>query len=100
MLTASESRTFETKRVGKVDRKLETIIAFANTEGGILVLGIEDAAKAAGRDRVHGVQENPESVDELKRLLSHRVTPRMVPPETLEPEFVEVGCTLRDGSAG
>lgn len=100
ILTAPESRTFETKRVGKMDRKLETIIAFANTEGGILVLGIEDAGKAAGRDRVHGIQENPESVDELKRLLSHRVTPRMAPPETIEPDFVEVGCTLRDGSAG
>ena len=24
----------------------------------------------------------------------------MVPPETVEPDFVEVGCTLRDGSVG
>ena len=100
ILAAGETLTLETKRVGRNDRKIETVIAFANTEGGILALGIEDPAKASGRDRLCGIQENPESVDDLKRLLAQRITPRLTPPDTLEPVFVEIGCTLRDGKIG
>ena len=100
ILAAGETLTLETKRVGRNDRKIETVIAFANTEGGILALGIEDPAKASGRDRLRGIQENPESVDDLKRLLAQRITPRLTPPDTLEPVFVEIGCTLRDGKIG
>jgi predicted HTH transcriptional regulator len=49
LLTQAESRHLEFKRVsGKmVGKALETICAFANTEGGTLVLGIGDAARAA-----------------------------------------------------
>jgi len=41
LLTARESRTLDFKRVsGKmVGKALETLCAFANTEGGILVVG-------------------------------------------------------------
>jgi len=101
ILGIEESRVFETKRVGsKNDKKLETILAFANTDGGVLVLGIEDAAKAQGRDRVIGIGQNPESVDELRRLVRTRVTPPMEPPDAPEPQFHMIGCTLRDGSRG
>lgn len=100
ILAAEEGQALETKRVGKADRKLETIVAFANTDGGILVLGIEDARKAEGRQRVHGIQENPESVDELRRLIGHRITPRLAAPDSLEPSFTEVPCSLWDGSRG
>jgi ATP-dependent DNA helicase RecG len=93
-----ESITFETKRVGENRKKIETIIAFANTEGGFLVLGIEDAEKATGRERVYGIQENPESVDELHRLLLQRIIPPITDPAP--PLFSEVGCTLRNGSRG
>jgi ATP-dependent DNA helicase RecG len=101
ILSRSEGPTFETKRVGpKNDRKLETIVAFANTEGGSLVLGVEDEERAAGRNRVHGIQENPESVDELRRLIQARITPSMTPPDLVAPRFLERACTLRDGSRG
>jgi ATP-dependent DNA helicase RecG len=42
-----ESDRFETKRVsGKmVGKALETICALANAQGGVLVLGVEDAGK-------------------------------------------------------
>jgi ATP-dependent DNA helicase RecG len=100
LLSFSESQTFETKRVGDNRKKIETIVAFANTEGGFLVLGIEDEEKATGRARVYGIQENPESVDELRRLLLHRVTPPLAASETTPPIFIEIGCTLRDGTRG
>jgi ATP-dependent DNA helicase RecG len=94
LLVIEESTTFDFKRAGKNDKKIETVVAFANTEGGMMVLGIEDPAKATGRDRVHGIQENPESVDELRRLLRTRITPPLALPDTAEPRFIEVGCVL------
>jgi len=72
-----ESTTFETKRVsGKmVGKALETVCAFANTEGGILALGVEDYDKAKGRARLIGIAENPEAVDELRRKLATQFHP-------------------------
>jgi len=97
LLAVEESTVFETKRVAgdKLTRVLESIVAFANTEGGFLVLGLEDEDKAKGRDRIYGIQENPSTVDEIKRLVAHRITPPLVLPDS-----VEVGCTLRDGTRG
>ena len=80
LLSFPETRAFEVKRVGDNRRKLETIVAMANSEGGVLVLGVEDPKRASGRDRVFGIEENLESVDELQRLLMHRVTVPLAPP--------------------
>ncbi len=101
LLNQEESEDLEFKRVGdKLTRKLETIVAMANTRGGVLVLGIEDARKASGRDRVHGIQENPESVDELRRMIAQKITPPLDRPHTAPPSFRELSCTLRDGTEG
>jgi ATP-dependent DNA helicase RecG len=101
LLEAEESHTFETKRVGRhVASSLETMVAFANADGGYLLLGVEDRKKTTGRDRVYGIQENPEAVDELRRLLSHRITPPLAPPACRQPEMIELGCPLRDGRSG
>jgi len=100
LLGIREGQTFETKRAGENRRKIETVVAFANTEGGLLVLGIEDEEKATGRDRLYGVEENPEAVDELRHLLGHRVTPAVGPPVAEPVRFIPIGCTLRDGSRG
>lgn len=72
-----ESLQLETKRVsGKmVAKALETLCAFANTQGGWLILGMEDADKAQGTDRYIGVDENPEAVDELLRKLHSHIQP-------------------------
>src|SRR3990167_4991515 len=67
----SESRTLEFKRLGSrnegVDRTLQSIVAMANTDGGIIVLGIDDNKKKIkkGLDRIYGIEENPELYDEL-----------------------------------
>jgi len=76
VLPSSESVLLETKRVsGKmVSKALETICAFANTQGGWLVLGVEDVAKAKGQDRMFGIGENAEAVDELlRKLVTHHL---------------------------
>jgi ATP-dependent DNA helicase RecG len=67
LLAQSESSCYESKRVsGKmVGKALETLCAYANTSGGTLALGLEDPLKAMGRDRLFGIGENPEAMDEL-----------------------------------
>lgn len=97
LLALPESVVFETKRVsGKmVHKALETIVAFANTEGGSLALGIEDAQKADGIERLFGITENPEAVSELQRKVASQVTP---PLDGLT--WTTVACPLQDGSAG
>lgn len=97
ILSLPESRGLDFKRVsGKmVQKALETICAFANTDGGVLALGIEDPAKADGAQRVYGVQENLEAIDELQRKARSQFR---APIEGIV--FVRLACTLRDGQAG
>jgi ATP-dependent DNA helicase RecG len=69
LLKATESAHLELKRVsGKmVSKALETICAFANSHGGTLILGLGDASQGVGLNRIYGIEENPEAVDELRR---------------------------------
>lgn len=97
LLTVHESRTLEFKRVsGKmVGKALETICAFANTEGGVLALGVADEKQVAGVARFFGIQENPEALDDLIR----KVRTQFHPPID-EIRFVRLPCNLRDGGTG
>lgn len=97
LLRMPETQRFECKRVsGKmVGKALETICAMANTEGGTLLLGIEDLAKAKGSDRLYGISENPEAIDELQRKL-----PTHLQPPVEDVKLQRLPCTLRDGSQG
>ncbi len=97
LLATAESRTLDVKRVsGKmVQKALETLCAFANTEGGTLALGVEDPAKAKGTQRLHGVQENPEALDELQRKVRTQFSPAI---DGIV--FLRVPCMLRDGTVG
>ncbi len=100
LLEIPEGQSFEVKRAGENTHKLRTISAFANLNGGILVLGIEDSKKGSGRDRVYGIQENEESISDLKRELSQRINPSLSLPHSEPLQFVEIGCTLRNGKRG
>ncbi|HEY3326152.1 MAG TPA: ATP-binding protein [Novimethylophilus sp.] len=97
MLAAHESRTLDFKRVsGKmVGKALETICAFANTEGGILALGVADEKQERGAARLYGVEENPEALDELTRKVRTQFNP---PIEFIS--FTRLPCTMRDSKAG
>ena len=78
-----------------VQKALETVCAFANTDGGVLALGIEDPAKAEGVQRVYGVQENPEAIDELQRKMRSQFR------DAIDGiRFMRLACTLRDGRTG
>lgn len=97
LLKTPESQTLEFKRVsGKmVGKALETICAFANTEGGMLVLGVSDPSTGVGTARLQGVQENPEALDELRRKALTQLSPAV---ERLR--WIRVPCTLNTGNTG
>ena len=96
-LLEEESYSFDCKRLkAKLTKILETIVAFANSDGGVIALGLEDPDKGQGRDRVYGIQENPMNWDELRRLCALASRSRSF--SSAEP--AEVGCTLRGGTIG
>ena len=92
----SETRQLEFKRVsGKmVGKALETVCGFANTEGGILVLGVADLKEYQGNARLFGVEENPEAVDEFLRKLLTEFQP---PMESIHVR--RLVCPLHNGPA-
>lgn len=100
LLAAHESRTLDFKRISsKHGRLLETICAFANTDGGLVVLGIGDAKELKPGEkpasRLWGVEENAEGFDDLRRQVLQRFTPAIH-----RLHWIRVPCTLRDGQAG
>jgi ATP-dependent DNA helicase RecG len=88
ILSRTEGLRIEIKRVSgrMVQKALETICAFSNTEGGILILGVEDPAKAKGAERLYGLSENLEAVAELKRKVRSHFQPAIT-----EPDFTSFG---------
>lgn len=96
LLPRGESRRLEFKRVsGKmVGKALETVCAFANTQGGTLVLGMADLKDHQGPARLFGVEENPEAVDELQRKLLTEFQPAI---DGLQ--LQRIACTLHNGPA-
>ncbi|HLD44042.1 MAG TPA: RNA-binding domain-containing protein, partial [bacterium] len=78
----AENMTLEFKRLagdGVVSKCVETITAFANTEGGVLILGVDDPEKTKlkGVKRIYGIEEHLENYDAIGRELQ-RVIPSMV----------------------
>ncbi len=75
LLKRPEGKTLEFKReLSAPDGALRTIVAFANTAGGILLIGVEDATR-----RVRGVSKPLELEERLASLISDNVVPRLLP---------------------
>jgi ATP-dependent DNA helicase RecG len=100
LLAAAESRTLEFKRIsGKQSRMYEAVCAFANTDGGLLVIGIGDAKAMKPGDkppsRLFGIEENPEGFDNFRTELLTRFTPAIT-----RLHWIRVACTLHNGQPG
>jgi ATP-dependent DNA helicase RecG len=101
LLEAPESGRLDFKRLGsgKIAKMLETICAFANSEGGMLAIGIGDPKELRAGDkavgRLWGIQENPEAFDELQRKVRSHFNPPLD-----DVKFWRIECLLRDGTTG
>ena len=100
LLASPESRTLDFKRIsGKQSRMYEAVCAFANSEGGFLVIGIGDAKALKPGDKPHsrlfGIEENPEGFDDFRRELLHRFTPAIT-----KLHWIRLPCTLHNGQPG
>ena len=75
LLKSSESKTLEFKRdLSSVEGLLRTVVAFANTAGGTLLIGVED-----GTRHVRGVPDPLALEERLANLLSDGILPRLMP---------------------
>jgi hypothetical protein len=71
LLKRPEGKRLEFKRdLSSPDGALKTIVAFANTAGGTLLLGMENHSR-----NVHGVANPLDGEELLANLTSNRVTP-------------------------
>ena len=102
----AETRTLEFKRLGaqlKPNKIVESIVAMANTDGGLIVLGIDDPEKSTlkGYERIFGIEENNELFDEIGRLIS-RITPplpNLWPPALFKHEANKTVATILIGKS-
>ncbi len=100
LLETPESRTLDFKRIsGKQNRLYEAVCAFANTEGGLLVIGIGDSKAMKPGDkpqsRLFGIEENPEGFDNFRTELLNRFTPPIT-----RLHWRRLPCTLHNGQPG
>lgn len=69
-----ESKTLEFKRdTSSLDPILKCVIAFANTAGGIILIGVEDDGTIVGVNSMALAQE------QLANAIAHRIKPQLVP---------------------
>ncbi|MDB5188993.1 MAG: hypothetical protein JWM92_591 [Candidatus Nomurabacteria bacterium] len=79
ILSTEEWQIFECKRANiKPAKLLETVVAFANTNGGTIVLGLEDPKKAKDEKRLIGISENLDNVSSFLALLAKEIDPPLI----------------------
>src|SRR5437870_1344075 len=81
ILKRPEGKTLEFRRdLSTPDGALKTIVAFANTAGGTLLVGVEDCT-----GHVRGVRDALDLEEQLANLISDTVAPRLVPDVEILP---------------
>jgi ATP-dependent DNA helicase RecG len=75
LLRQHEGKTLEFKRdLSSPDKVVRTLVAFANSAGGVLLVGVEDGSR-----KVTGVPAATQVEERLANLVSDRIEPRLVP---------------------
>lgn len=75
LLRRPEGKTLEFKRdLSSPAGVLKTIVAFANTAGGTLLIGVDDETTS-----VRGIEDPLDVEERLANLVSDRIAPRLVP---------------------
>src|SRR3989339_1195717 len=78
-LDTKEWQTFECKRAAiRPADLLETVVGFANADGGLIVVGLEDPVKAQGKERLLGISENAENVSDFLKLIDKEIDPPLI----------------------
>jgi ATP-dependent DNA helicase RecG len=78
-LDTEEWQSFECKRAAiRPADLLETVVAFSNSDGGTIVIGLEDPKKAQGEKRLLGISENPDNVSEFLKLIDKEIDPPLI----------------------
>lgn len=75
LLQREEGKTLEFKRdLSSPDKVLQTLVALANTAGGVLLIGVENRTK-----EVRGVADPLREEERLANLIADQIDPRLVP---------------------
>ena len=75
LLTTPEGKTFECKRdLSSPLNLLKTLVAFANSAGGLVLIGVADASR-----EVIGLPEPLQAEEQLCNLIADGIAPRLVP---------------------
>jgi predicted HTH transcriptional regulator len=75
LLQRSEGKTLEFKRdLSSPDGALKTLVAFANTAGGTLLVGVEDGSR-----RVCGIEDVLRMEERLANLIADSIRPQLIP---------------------
>lgn len=91
LLGMQEWQSFECKRAAVDPAKLlETVVALANTEGGFIVIGVEDPQKAQGNKRLIGISENPDNVSHFLKLIDKEIDPPLVLWRKFELDIINI----------
>ena len=75
LLSRHEGKTLEFKQdLSSPEGALKAIVAFANTSGGVLLLGVEDGTK-----KVKGIRDILKQEERLANLIADSISPKLVP---------------------
>lgn len=81
LLRRSEGKTLEYKRdLSSPEGVLKTLVAFANTAGGTVLIGVENATK-----RIRGVPDVLGAEEKLANIISDGIRPRLIPDVEIIP---------------
>jgi len=81
LLSRHEGKTLEFKRdLSSPEGVLKALVAFANTSGGVLLLGVEDRTK-----KVRGIVDVLTEEERLANLISDSISPKLIPSMEVMP---------------